>query len=80
MSARKILMVIGDYVAAEYDALVIPCGRAPEYIRPNEAVLKVVRHFADAHKPIARRRITGRASAVLKARGVNTSCGCERCR
>ena len=28
MSARKILMVIGDYVAAEYDALVIPGGHA----------------------------------------------------
>jgi protease I len=37
----------------DYDALVIPGGRAPEYIRLNEAVLKMVRHFADAGKPIA---------------------------
>ena len=33
--------------AEDYDALVIPGGRAPEYIRLNEAVLKVVRHFAE---------------------------------
>ena len=37
----------------EYDALVIPGGRAPEYIRLNERVLEIVRHFARAQKPIA---------------------------
>ena len=37
----------------EYDALVIPGGRAPEYLRLNEQVLKAVRHFADKAKPIA---------------------------
>ncbi len=37
----------------EYDALVIPGGRAPEYIRLNERVLEIVRHFAQAGKPIA---------------------------
>ena len=37
----------------EYDALVIPGGRAPEYIRLNERVLDIVRHFASANKPIA---------------------------
>jgi protease I len=43
-----------DEVAAEdYDALVIPGGRAPEYIRLNERVLEMVRHFAEADKPIA---------------------------
>lgn len=36
-----------------YDALVIPGGRAPEYLRLNEQVLGVVRHFAEKHKPIA---------------------------
>jgi protease I len=39
--------------AADYDALVIPGGRAPEYLRLNPEVLAVVRHFADADKPIA---------------------------
>lgn len=37
----------------EYDALVIPGGRAPEYIRLNDRVLEIVRHFAEAGKPIA---------------------------
>ncbi len=39
--------------AEDYDALVIPGGRAPEYIRLNEVVLTTVRHFFDANKPIA---------------------------
>jgi protease I len=33
--------------------LVIPGGRAPEYIRLNERVLAIVRHFAAANKPMA---------------------------
>ena len=37
----------------DYDGLVIPGGRAPEYIRLNEDVLNIVRHFATANKPIA---------------------------
>jgi len=37
----------------KYDALVIPGGRAPEYIRLNERVLDIVRHFAQSNKPIA---------------------------
>lgn len=36
-----------------YDALVIPGGRAPEYLRLNKDVLAIVRHFAEADKPIA---------------------------
>ena len=42
-----------DLKAEEYDALVIPGGRAPEYLRLNETVLQAVRHFADAGKPMA---------------------------
>lgn len=38
---------------ASYDALVVPGGRAPEYLRLNDRVLAIVRHFADADKPIA---------------------------
>lgn len=37
----------------DYDGLLIPGGRAPEYIRLNENVLSIVRHFAEADKPIA---------------------------
>jgi protease I len=36
-----------------YDALVVPGGRAPEYIRLNERVLEIVRHFFDTDKPVA---------------------------
>jgi protease I len=38
---------------ADYDALVLPGGRAPEYLRLNERVLDVVRHFDEEQKPIA---------------------------
>ena len=38
---------------ADYQALVVPGGRAPEYIRLNPRVLELVRHFAQAKKPIA---------------------------
>ena len=37
----------------DYDALVIPGGRAPEYLRLNPRVLEIVRYFAEARKPIA---------------------------
>ena len=37
----------------DYDALCIPGGRAPEYLRLNQAVLQIVRDFAGAGKPIA---------------------------
>ena len=36
-----------------YDALVIPGGRAPEYIRLNEKVISIVQYFAENKKPIA---------------------------
>lgn len=36
-----------------YDALVLPGGRAPEYLRLNSRVLELVRHFAQESKPIA---------------------------
>lgn len=43
-----------DSVQAEdYDALVIPGGRAPEYLRLNPKVIALVQHFANAKKPIA---------------------------
>jgi len=42
-----------DVHPLEYDALVIPGGRAPEYIRLNDRVLEIVRYFAHARKPIA---------------------------
>ena len=38
---------------ASYDALVIPGGRSPEYLRLDDRVLALVRHFAEMRKPIA---------------------------
>jgi protease I len=42
-----------EITADEYDGLVIPGGRAPEYLRLNEQVLEIVRNFAKRNKPIA---------------------------
>ena len=36
-----------------YDALVLPGGRAPEYLRLDAQVLAMARHFTEADKPIA---------------------------
>lgn len=52
---------------AEYDALVIPGGRAPEYLRLNPKVLEMVRHFFDAKKPVA---AICHGAQVLAAAGV----------
>lgn len=43
----------GDVKPDRYDALVLPGGRAPEYLRLDQRVLDFVRHFASAEKPIA---------------------------
>jgi protease I len=50
-----------------YDALVIPGGRAPEYIRLNPRVMEIVQHFASAAKPIA---AVCHGAQVLAAAGV----------
>ncbi|PTN33479.1 DJ-1/PfpI family protein [Desulfonatronum sp. SC1] len=39
--------------AETYDGLVIPGGRAPEYLRLNPEVLEMVKHFFTADKPVA---------------------------
>jgi len=62
-----------DVKAENYDALVIPGGRAPEYIRLNENVLAIVRHFAEAGKPIA---AICHGAQVLAAAGVIAGRAC----
>lgn len=37
----------------KYDGLVIPGGRAPEYLAMNASVLELVRKFSDSKRPIA---------------------------
>jgi protease I len=44
---------VGRIGAADFDALVIPGGYAPDKLRRSEAVLALVRAFDDAGKPIA---------------------------
>jgi protease I len=39
--------------AGQYDGLLVPGGRAPEYLRLNKAVLDLVRAFDSAGKPVA---------------------------
>jgi len=41
-----------DIRPQDYDGLVVPGGRAPEYLRLNPRVQDLVRHFAAADKPI----------------------------
>lgn len=38
---------------ADYDALVVAGGRAPEYLRREDGVLDMVRHFFEEDKPVA---------------------------
>ncbi len=42
-----------DVQASEYDGLVLPGGRAPEYLRNRPKAVAIVRHFVEAKKPIA---------------------------
>ncbi|MEO8656892.1 MAG: DJ-1/PfpI family protein [Bryobacteraceae bacterium] len=42
-----------DVEIESYDGLVIPGGRAPEYLRLNQRVLEIVRYFFAAGKPVA---------------------------
>jgi len=57
-----------------YDALVVPGGRAPEYIRLNPRVIEIVRHFANARKPMAS---ICHGAQVLAAAGVLEGRSCS---
>ena len=63
-----------DQIKAEtYDALVLPGGRAPEYLRLNDRVLQIVRFFFEADKPVA---AICHAMQILVAAGVLTGRSC----
>lgn len=42
-----------DVDPANYQGLVLPGGRAPEYLRMNARAVELVRHFVEARKPVA---------------------------
>lgn len=46
-------IAFADVVPEEYDGLFLTGGRAPEYLRYNEHLLGIVRHFFAANKPVA---------------------------
>ena len=50
-----------------YQGLVIPGGRAPEYLRLHTEVLQIVRHFAEQNKPLA---AICHGAQILSAAGV----------
>jgi protease I len=64
-----------DVKEESYDALVIPGGRAPEYLRLNSRVIAIVRHFFDANKPVA---AICHGAQLLAAAGVlkGKACSC----
>jgi len=64
-----------DLNPEDYDALLIPGGRAPEYLRLNARVLEIVRHFFEANKPVA---AICHGAQLLAAAGVlkGRACSC----
>jgi protease I len=56
-----------DVKEETYDALVLPGGRAPEYLRLNPRVLELVRYFSHGKKPLA---AVCHAAQMLAAAGV----------
>src|SRR4051794_8433086 len=71
-----------DAVAeASYDALVIPGGRAPEYLRMNARVLAIVQYFAATNKPIAAichgAQLLTAAGVVMRGRQISAYPACQ---
>jgi protease I len=46
-------LAFSDVDPADYVALVVPGGRAPEYIRNDPDVQRIIRHFFEAEQPVA---------------------------
>ena len=42
-----------DVNPGDYDGIILSGGRAPEYLRNNPQLQKIVRHFVESNKPIA---------------------------
>jgi protease I len=60
-------VAFADVDPSQYVALVIPGGRAPEYIRNDPDVQRIVRHFMEGDQPVAQ---LCHAPQVLAAAGV----------
>jgi protease I len=69
-----------DVKAESYDALVIPGGRGPEYLRMNPRVIEITRHFFTANKPVAAICHAAQLLAtagVIKGRNVSAYPACQ---
>jgi protease I len=51
--AFRLNATFAEVASDKYDALVLPGGRAPEYLQLDQRVIDLVRHFAETDKPIA---------------------------
>jgi deglycase len=60
-------VAFADVDPSQYAAMVVPGGRAPEYIRNNPDCLRIVRDFFEKEKPVAQ---LCHAPLVLMAAGV----------
>jgi protease I len=49
----ELTATMADIEPSDYDALVVPGGRAPEYLRTYDEVIEAVQHFFEAEKPVA---------------------------
>ena len=70
-----------DVRPEEYAALFVSGGRAPEYLRDDEDLLRITRHFFEAKKPVASvcHGIEILAAAdVIRGRTVTTVAKCAR--
>jgi protease I len=64
---------------SDYVALVLPGGRAPEYLRTNRDCIRIVKHFFDADKPVAalcHGPLVLAAAGVINGRGVSAYPAC----
>ena len=69
-----------DVKPEAYDALLIPGGRAPEYLRLNSRVVEITRHFLTANKPLASVCHGAQllaATGLLKGRKVSAYPACQ---
>lgn len=58
-------LAFADVNPADYVAVVIPGGRAPEYIRNHSDFRRIIRHFCEQEKPVA--QICHAALALIAA-------------
>lgn len=73
--------LISEVNPSEYDGLVIPGGRAPEYLRLDENIQSIVKHFFAENKPIAAichaSQIFEAIPEVIKGRSLTAYSACK---